>query len=414
MTAETLAPAETDTQLISDNGEDSFPFEELFNEEELQRQLKDLYRQRMDLIHRKSVADRFSETARKKLEEIEEQITILQQFMGSEETNNLKEQHTFDEASNQRLDIQLQKLHIDQGLVLDAKQKEEQKEEEKEKEKEKQEKEAVLPPRLKAAQPQQPARPDEPQQQQGQQELTPEQRKELIRQKLSERDPRKQKQGLDELKKPENKDLGKDDPVFQKLQKNAEKRVEKFEKIRESLRKNLKTLMQSDSDVVKKNLAEIRAGRIGSGLAGMKEIGKSTDGRFNEVAGAAHGLFQNVAALYKEFDIKPEEALSRSALDEARPTFTRQMGFKSKADKEIDRNSNQNTYMGQSNELSEEERNAYKKIKEAYGVEVDKLPPVDAQTQRDMDIVRDIVRETAQNPNGKIKPTLIKSGGMSM
>mgnify|MGYP001552529768 CR=1 FL=1 len=189
--------------------------------------------------------------------------------------------------------------------------------------------------------------------------------------------------------------------------KESSKRVERFDKIRESLRKNLKELMQSDSEVVKKNMAELRAGRIGSGVAGFQEIARSTDTRFNSVAQAAKGLCQNVAALYKEFDIKPEEALSREALNEARPTFTRQTGNKTNDDKAVDRNSRQNRYMGESNELSEEERLAYAKVKKLFGVDADKLPPVDAKTKEEMAIVRAIIHEDAQKPNGKLKPAMI-------
>ena len=331
--------------------------------------------------------------------------------MGEKDTNEIKPLEVFDDKTNERFQANPAPQKFEPRLIVKGKQEEDAENEETEKK----EKEAFTQ-QAQPNQPQQPRtppQPNQPQQPQQQPELTPAERLEQIRQKLTQRDPRKQKEGLEELKKPENKELGKDDPVFQKLKKNAEKRVQRFDKIRESLRKNLKTLMQSDSEVVKKNLDHIRAG--GMGMAGMKEIGKTTDPRFNDVAKAAQGLFENVSALYKEFGIKPEEALSREALNEAKPTFTRQMGFKSKEDKDIDRNSGQNRWLGQSNELSEEERHTYKKIKDIYGVEVDKLPPVDAQTQKDMWIIREIIKETAQTTTTKIKPALLmQSGGNSL
>ena len=383
---------------------------------DFQQQLELLNRQKADLLHRKKVADHFSQTAQRKLDEIDEQIFIIKGFLGEKDTNVIKPPEVFDDKTNERFPLNPTPKKFEPRLIVKGKSEEEAENEETEKK----EKEAATQQAQQARpnqpqQPRTPPQPDQPQQPQQPQELTPAERLEQIRQKLTQRDPRKQKEGLEELKKPENKELGKDDPVFQKLQKNAEKRVQRFDKIRESLRKNLKTLMQSDSEVVKKNLDHIRAGRIGMGMAGMKEIGKTTDPRFNDVAKAAKGLFENVSALYKEFDIKPEEALSREALNEAKPTFTRQMGFKSKEDKDIDRNSRQNRWLGQSNELSEEERHTYKKIKDIYGVEVDKLPPVDAQTQKDMWIIREIVKETAQTTTTKIKPALLmQSGGNSL
>ena len=380
---------------------------------DFQQQLELLNRQKADLLHRKKVADHFSQTAQRKLDEIDEQILIIKGFLGEKDTNEIKPLEVFDDKTNERFQANPAPQKFEPRLIVKGKQEEDAENEETEKK----EKEAFTQ-QAQPNQPQQPRtppQPNQPQQPQQQPELTPAERLEQIRQKLTQRDPRKQKEGLEELKKPENKELGKDDPVFQKLKKNAEKRVQRFDKIRESLRKNLKTLMQSDSEVVKKNLDHIRAGRIGMGMAGMKEIGKTTDPRFNDVAKAAQGLFENVSALYKEFGIKPEEALSREALNEAKPTFTRQMGFKSKEDKDIDRNSGQNRWLGQSNELSEEERHTYKKIKDIYGVEVDKLPPVDAQTQKDMWIIREIIKETAQTTTTKIKPALLmQSGGNSL
>lgn len=399
MTAENFVPSKAETQESSGD----FLMEDVLNQDDFQKQLEALYREKQELLRRKLVADKFSETARKKLEDIDEQIAIMKQFIGSEEINTLKPVEVFDDLTHKRFDNAAFPGQVKGKVILSAEKIEELKEKELEEEKEKREAQQPLTPAQQAAQPKQPARPNDPQQPQKPIE-TPEQKTERIRQQLSQRDPRKQQDALEELKKPENKDLAKDDPVFQKLKKNAEKRVERFKKVRLSLRKNLKTLMQSDSEVVKKNMDELRAGRIGSGLAGMKEIGKSTDARFNDVAKACKGLFENVEELYKEFDIQPKEALSREAMNDAKPLFTRQMGFKSKEDREIDRNSRQNKFMGQSNELSEEERHTYKiKLRDMYGVNVDQLPAIDAETHKDMRIIREIIKEDAQAAHNEVR-----------
>lgn len=376
-----------------------------------QERLAELEQQRNSLIHRKEVADRFIQTANLLLREVTAEIELIRQFIDGEEINTIQ-------PMEQISDDFLRSKFLEQGIIpeqprrgaMTAREKEK-KVKEAEAEKEKQKKEAAPAPNDKSrpAQPNQPNQPAQPEQP----IKTPQERQEDITKKLIQRDPREQKKGLEELKKPENKDLGKDDPEFQKLIKETKKRVEKFDKIQENLRKNLRELMQSDSDVVKKNMAHLRAGRIGMGVAGFKEIAQSTDGRFNSVAGAAKGVCENVEMLYREFDIKPEEALSRETLNEAKPLFTRQMGTKSNEDKAIDRNSRQNRYLGESNELSEEERHTFKVIKEVYGVEAEKLPPTDVKTQQDMEIVRSIVHETALNPRGKINPIFIKNNGNS-
>ena len=368
--------------------------------------LKELQKERQSLDYRKSIAERFLKTAQAKLNEIDEEMTLINEFIGEADINDPK---AFREITAE--DIALLEMHptatdrVRRGAMTPKEKVQRAKElKEEAEEKAKQEAEEIRP--NDKSRPQQPKRAGEKTEPE-QPIKTPEERQASITEKLKQKDPRKQKEGLEELKKPENKDLGKDDPEFQKLVKESSKRVERFDKIRESLRKNLKELMQSDSEVVKKNIAELRAGRIGSGVAGFQEIARSTDTRFNSVAQAAKGLCQNVAALYKEFDIKPEEALSREALNEARPTFTRQTGNKTNDDKAVDRNSRQNRYMGESNELSEEERLAYAKVKKLFGVDADKLPPVDAKTKEEMAIVRAIIHEDAQKPNGKLKPAMI-------
>ncbi len=368
--------------------------------------LKELQKERQSLDYRKSIAERFLKTAQAKLNEIDEEMTLINEFIGEADINDPK---AFREITAE--DIALLEMHpsatdhVRRGAMTPKEKVQRAKElKEEAEEKAKQEAEEIRP--NDKSRPQQPKRAGEKTEPE-QPIKTPEERQAIITEKLKQKDPRKQKEGLEELKKPENKDLGKDDPEFQKLVKESSKRVERFDKIRESLRKNLKELMQSDSEVVKKNMAELRAGRIGSGVAGFQEIARSTDTRFNSVAQAAKGLCQNVVALYKEFDIKPEEALSREALNEARPTFTRQTGNKTNDDKAVDRNSRQNRYMGESNELSEEERLAYAKVKKLFGVDADKLPPVDAKTKEEMAIVRAIIHEDAQKPNGKLKPAMI-------
>lgn len=368
--------------------------------------LKELQKERQSLDYRKSIAERFLKTAQAKLNEIDEEMTLINEFIGEADINDPK---AFREITAE--DIALLEMHpsatdhVRRGAMTPKEKVQRAKElKEEAEEKAKQEAEEIRP--NDKSRPQQPKRAGEKTEPE-QPIKTPEERQAIITEKLKQKDPRKQKEGLEELKKPENKDLGKDDPEFQKLVKESSKRVERFDKIRESLRKNLKELMQSDSEVVKKNMAELRAGRIGSGVAGFQEIARSTDTRFNSVAQAAKGLCQNVAALYKEFDIKPEEALSREALNEARPIFTRQTGNKTNDDKAVDRNSRQNRYMGESNELSEEERLAYAKVKKLFGVDADKLPPIDAKTKEEMAIVRAIIHEDAQKPNGKLKPAMI-------
>ena len=377
---------------------------------DFKKELENLYGQLFDLVRRKGVADHFSVTAQSKIDDIKEQIDVVRSFLDAEEINSIKQLEDRFNDQVMRLDMRVRKGDTVRRGALTAKEKEAQaKEYEKEKEKRKEENDRPND-KSRPNQPKQPPKAGEAEK--PEQLLPPQERQAAITEKLKQKDPRKQKEGLEELKKPQNKDLGKDDPTFQKLVKNADKRVERFDKVKDSLRKNLKTLMQSDSDVIKKNLADIRAGRIGSGVMGLKEVSNSTDGRFNEVAKAAKGVVENVGELYKEFDIKPEEALSREALNEAKPTFTRQTGIKSKEDMAIDRNSRQNRYMGESKELSVEERHVYKRIKDNFGMEADKLPAADAQTVRDMELVRNIVKEVALNPQGNVKPTMIKPSGV--
>ncbi len=374
------------------------------NNIDTEMQLAELKHRRNSLLHRKGVADHFSQTAETEIAKIDKEI---QRITGPDDINSIKpKQSIIDDLSISRLEAHPSRNDKVHRGAMTPKEKERMEKEAEEKEKKREEN---ARPANDKSQPQQPQRPKQPGDHTPPQEpiKTPEERQEGIRQKLIQKDPRKQKEGLEELRKPENKDLGKDDPEFQKLVKNSEKRVMRFDKIRESLRKNLRELMQSDSEVVKKNLDKLRAGNIGSGIAGFKEISKSTDTRFNCVAKAAKGLCDNVEALYKEFDIKPAEALSRETLNEAKPMITRQTGEKSNEDKAIDRNSRQNRYMGESNELSEAERAAYATVKRVYGVDADKLPPTDAKTSREMEIVRLIVREDLINSENKTKAALI-------
>ncbi|MBQ6855310.1 MAG: hypothetical protein IJO11_07745 [Alphaproteobacteria bacterium] len=376
---------------------------------DFREELKVLEKERNGLLYRKEVADRFSQTAQKRIAELDEHILLIRQFIGEDDVYSIKPLSAeLDDNDIVRLAMHPKKGDTIRRGALTAKQKEilaQEAEEKREKEQS-----ANMGQKPDKSQPKQPPKAGEPIQPE-QPLLPPEIRKELIKQQLSQKDPRKQKKGLEELKKPENKDLGKDDPQFKKLKENAEKRVKRFEKIREDLRKSLRRLLQSDSMVVKKNLDALTAGRIGAGVAGFKEIAQTTDPRANDVAFAAGNLVKDVMALYKEFDIKPAEALSREAIKDAQPTITRKTGYKTEDDRRIDRNSTQNRYLGQSNELSAQEREEYKKVKMLYGVDVDKLPPTDVETNHSMEIVRSIVQETASNPHGQLNTTMLAAQG---
>lgn len=232
------------------------------------------------------------------------------------------------------------------------------------------------------------------------QPMTPEQKKEFLTKKLIQKDPRQQKEAIKELKKPENKDLFKEfmqDKEFAKIYKNAETMVGKYDKIQTSLRKSLKSLMQSSSDVVKMRIADLRSGKIGAAVVGFKEIASSASFG-NEVARAANNVVKGVKELYKLFDIKPEEALNKELLEEARPLFTRQGTEKSKWDRDIDLTSRQNKVWGETKEITDEERAALKKAAEITGT--DKLPSISKKD--DMARVKEIVQEVAQTPNGKM------------
>lgn len=242
-----------------------------------------------------------------------------------------------------------------------------------------------------------------------QQPMTPEQKKEFITNKLKQRDPRQQKEGFEFLKKPENKGLLPElmkDKEFEKLYKSAEKTVAKYDDIKNTMRKSLKTLMRSSSDVVKLQVSKLRSGKIGSAVSGLKEISNAVNFD-NEVGKAAGNVVKGVQELYKMFGIKPEEALNKELLDEAKPVFTHQMAEKGKYDREIDVKSRQNRLWGETKEITDEEKELLKKISKTTGS--DKLPSV--KKKEDMKLVKELIVDIAKNPNGKIPLTALVSKG---
>jgi len=150
----------------------------------------------------------------------------------------------------------------------------------------------------------------------------------------------------------------------------------------------------------------LRAGKVGSAVAGLKEISSSV--KFdNEVGMAAKGVVKGVEDLYKMFNIKPEEALNKEMLEEARPVFTHQMAEKGRNDREIDLKSRQNKVWGESRELTDEERAALKRIAQSTGS--DKLPS--ESKKEDMKLVKDLLVDTVKSAKAKtIVPPIIAKG----
>ena len=242
-----------------------------------------------------------------------------------------------------------------------------------------------------------------------QQPMTPEQKKEFITNKLKQRDPRQQKEGIEFLKKPENKALLPElmkDKDFEKLYKNAEKSVTKYDNIKNMMRKSLKTLMRSSSDVVKLQISKLRSGKVGSAVSGLKEISNAVNFD-NEVGKAAGNVVKGVQELYKMFGIRPEEALNKELLEEAKPVFTHQMAEKGKYDREIDVKSRQNRLWGETKEITDEEKELLKKISKVTGT--DKLPSV--KKKDDMKLVKELIVDIAKNQKGKIPLTTLISKG---
>ena len=225
--------------------------------------------------------------------------------------------------------------------------------------------------------PNRPLRPGEKPVQPDFNKMTPDQKKEFINKKLKNKDPREQKEGLEILKKPENKEFFQEmmkDKEFQKTFQNAEKMVGKYDKIRDSMRKNLKSLMRSSSDVVKLQISRLRSGKVGSAVSGLKEIAGSV--RFdNEVGKAAGAVVKGVEEMYKLFGIKPEESLNKQILEEAKPIFTHQMAEKGKNDREIDLKSKQNKIWGETKEITDKEKQVVQEISLRQGSE--NLPKVE-------------------------------------
>ncbi len=225
--------------------------------------------------------------------------------------------------------------------------------------------------------PNRPLRPGEKPMQPDFSKMTPDQKKDFINKKLKNKDPREQKEGLEILKKPENKEFFQEmmkDKEFQKTFQNAEKMVGKYDKIRDSMRKNLKSLMRSSSDVVKLQISRLRSGKVGSAVSGLKEISSSV--RFdNEVGKAAGAVVKGVEEMFKLFGIKPEESLNKQILDEAKPIFTHQMAEKGKNDREIDLKSKQNKIWGETKEITDQEKKVVQEISLRQGSE--NLPKVE-------------------------------------
>lgn len=225
--------------------------------------------------------------------------------------------------------------------------------------------------------PNRPLRPGEKPMQPDFSKMTPDQKKDFINKKLKNKDPREQKEGLEILKKPENKEFFQEmmkDKEFQKTFQNAEKMVGKYDKIRDSMRKNLKSLMRSSSDVVKLQISRLRSGKVGSAVSGLKEISSSV--RFdNEVGKAAGAVVKGVEEMFKLFGIKPEESLNKQILEEAKPIFTHQMAEKGKNDREIDLKSKQNKIWGETKEITDQEKKVVQEISLKQGSE--NLPKVE-------------------------------------
>lgn len=248
--------------------------------------------------------------------------------------------------------------------------------------------ESAPPSRAPSSRPTRPLRPGEKPQQDPSQ-MPPELRKEWLIQKLVQRDPRQMREGLLELDKPYNKTLKPQllkDPKFLKLYKNAQEQVGKYEKICMSMKKNLKIMMQSSSDVVKSRMEDLKKGRIGQGIAGLKEISDSSSWG-NEIGEAAHKIVNDVKDLYRMFDIKPEQAITKELLEEARPILTAQTTEKSNADKDVDTRSRQNMIWGETKEITDEDKRALNEIKKITGT--DELPPL--EKKEDMKRVKEII-----------------------
>lgn len=249
--------------------------------------------------------------------------------------------------------------------------------------------------------PNRPLRPGEKPIQPDFNKMTPDQKKDFINKKLKNKDPREQKQGLEILKKPENKEFFQEmmkDKDFQKTFQNAEKMVGKYDKIRDSMRKNLKSLMRSSSDVVKLQISRLRSGKVGSAVSGLKEIAGSV--RFdNEVGKAAGSVVKGVEEMYKLFGIKPEESLNKQILDEAKPIFTHQMAEKGKNDREVDLKSKQNKVWGETKEITDQEKEVVQEISTKQGAE--NLPKV--EKKEDVKKVVDTAHEATTSEEKKIE-----------
>ena len=164
--------------------------------------------------------------------------------------------------------------------------------------------------------------------------------------------------------------------------------------------------MRSSSDVVKLQISKLRSGKVGSAVSGLKEISNAVNFD-NEVGKAAGNVVKGVQELYKMFGIRPEEALNKELLEEAKPVFTHQMAEKGKYDREIDVKSRQNRLWGETKEITDEEKELLKKISKVTGT--DKLPSV--KKKDDMKLVKELIVDIAKNQKGKVPLTTLISKG---
>lgn len=365
----------------------------------------DVEKRRQELQHRKAwiekgldVANRFVQNKTEELREIEEQLDLLDMPLLDPNENRAKAVIPAELLATPEMDIASISSSFKGTARRGAMTKKEKEElvDYAKKKKEEERSDAAAQP---GTQPNKPGRPTDKAQQPWKL-MTPSEKKNFVTQKLKQKDPRQQKEAIDLLKKPENKPFLEEfmkDKEFEKTYKNAETMVGKYEKIKTSLRKNLKTMMRSSSDVVKLQISKLRAGKVGSAIVGMKELSNAVNFD-NEVGRAAGSVVKGVQELYKMFDIKPEEALNKELLEEARPVFTHQMAEKGRTDREIDLKSRQNKVWGETRELTDEEREALARISKETGS--DKLPSVNKK--EDMALVKDILVETAKASDKKV------------
>ena len=92
---------------------------------DFQQQLELLNHQKAELLHRKKVADHFSQTAQRKLDEIDEQILILKGFLGEKETNEIKPEVVIEDNTNERFQSNPTQKKFEPRLIVKGKSEEE-------------------------------------------------------------------------------------------------------------------------------------------------------------------------------------------------------------------------------------------------------------------------------------------------